>query len=186
MIMPTLSVELTRLRLHRYSNLSEEAAVSRAHSDIIITQQEVIPLVLQEIEDTGESKYCPFYKIEDLKNGRIGKRDVLQFRMDAVDVLFHAAKHRPDLISEECLATCEEKFSDLNTHSQILIVQILDILKCRDRLKFLEWVRDQKDRPNAVSVVAKDEQVFERHYRDENLSDDVHDAAVKAIETISA
>jgi len=50
----------------------------------------------------------------------------------------------------------------------------------------LEWVRDQKDRPNAVSVVEKDGQYFENLYRDENLSDDVHDAAVKAIKTISA
>ena len=184
--MSTFSEELTRLRLYRYSNIAEEAAVSLARSDISFTEKEVIQSVLQEIETTGESIYCPFYKIEDLNNGQIARRDVLRFRMHAVDVLFHAAKYRPELISEECLTDCEKKFADLNATSQIRIIQIFEILGRRDRLKFLEWVRDQKDRLNAVSVVEKDGQYFEKIYRDENLSDDVHDAAVKAIETISA
>ena len=39
---------------------------------------------------------------------------------------------------------------------------------------------------NAVSIVEEDGQYFEKNYRDENLSDWVHDAAVKAIKTISA
>jgi hypothetical protein len=86
--------------------------------------------------------------------------------MHAVDVLFHAAKHRPELISEECLTDCEMKFADLNAASQIRIIQIFEILGGRDRLKFLEWVRDQKDRPNAVSVVEKDGQFFDKIYRD--------------------
>jgi len=184
--MTILSKELSRLRLGRYSNLTEEAAVSLAHADIVITEKELIQSVLQEIETTGESIYCPFNKIEDLNNGEIARRDVLRFRMHAVDVIFHAAKHRPELISEECLTDCEKNFADLNAASQICIIQIFEILGRRDRLKFLEWVRDQKDRPNAVSVVENDGQYFEKLYRDENLSDDVHDAAVKAIKTISA
>ena len=184
--MSTLSEELNRLRLDRYSNLTEEVAVSLAHSDISFTEKEVIQSVLQEIETTGESIYCPFYKIEDLNNGQIARRDVLRFRMHAVDVIFHAAKHRPELISEECLTDCEKNFADLNAASQIRIIEIFENLGRRDKLEFLEWVRDQKDRPNAVSVVEKDGQYFEKLFRDVNLSDDVHDTAVKAIKTIGA
>ena len=184
--MSTLSEELNSIRLGRYSNITEEAAVSLAYSDVIINEKEVLQSVLQEIETTGESISLPFCKIEDLRSGRIAKRDLLKFRMQAIDVLFHAAEYRPDLISEECLADCEKKFTALNAASQIRIIQIFEILGRRDRLKFLEWVRDQKDRPNAVSIVEEDGQYFEKNYRDENLSDWVHDAAVKAIKTISA
>jgi hypothetical protein len=60
--MSTFSEELTRLRLYRYSNIAEEAAVSLARSDISFTEKEVIQSVLQEIETTGESIYCPFTK----------------------------------------------------------------------------------------------------------------------------
>ena len=184
--MSTFSEDLTRLRLYRYSNLTEEAAVSLAHSDVIITEKDVIQSVLQEIEATGESIYAPFYKREDLKSGGIAKRNILKFRMHAIDVLFHAAKYRRELISEECLTDCENRFTALNDASQISIIEIFEILGRRDRLKFLEWVRDQKDRPNAVSIVEEDGQYFEKLYRDENSPDWVHDAAVKAIKTISA
>lgn len=184
--MATLSEELTRLHLYRYSKLAEETAVSQAHADIVITENEVREIVLQEIETTGESIYCPFYKIEDLKNGQIARRDVLRFRMHAVDVLFHAAKYLPKLISEECLTDCEKKFADLNAASQIRIIQIFEILRRKDRLDFLGLVRDQKDRPNAASVVEKDGNYYEKHYRGDNLSDDVHNAAVKAIEHLKS
>jgi hypothetical protein len=184
--MSTFSEELTRLHLHRYSKLADDTAVSLAHSDILITENEVIQSVLQEAEKTGESVSLPFCKIEDLKNGRIQKRNILQFRMHAIVVLFHAAKHRPELITEDCLTDCEMKFTDFNAASQIRIIEIFEILGRRDKLEFLKWVRDNKDRPNAISVVEKDGQYFEKLYRDENLSDDVQDAAVRAIETISA
>ena len=47
-------------------------------------------------------------------------------------------------------------------------------------------MKDQKDSSNAVSVVKKNGQYVEKIYRDENLSDDVHDAALEAIEKLKS
>ena len=47
-------------------------------------------------------------------------------------------------------------------------------------------MKDQKDSSNAVSVVKKNGQYVEKIYRDENFSDDVHDAALKALEKLKS
>jgi hypothetical protein len=179
-----LSEELTRLGLTRYCHLSDREAVALAHDDLVIPKEEVIQALLQEIEETGETSSPS--SLDDLRRNHIKDRDALTFRMNAVDVLFHAAKFCRRWITEECLADCDVEFLGLNDASQIRLIQIYEILGLSDRLEFLIYLRDLKNRPNAVELVDKNGKFVERRYRDDNQPDPLRDAAVQAIKTLKS
>jgi hypothetical protein len=179
-----LSEELTRLGLTRYCHLSDREAVALAHDDLVIPKEEVIQALLQEIEETGETSSPS--SLDDLRRNHIKDRDALTFRMNAVDVLFHAAKFCRRWITEECLADCDAEFLGLNTASQIRLIQIYEILGLRDRLIFLMYLRDLKNRPNAVELVDKNGKFVERRHRDDDQPDPLRDAAVQAIKTLKS
>ncbi|MBU3664913.1 MAG: hypothetical protein FGM15_03420 [Chthoniobacterales bacterium] len=150
-----LMQEIKRLHLARYDLPTDSEAVSLAHSDLLSA-----PDYLHSAGD----KPC---------------------KMHATDVLHLAAIHSPKLINEIIIRDCIGAFGACNDASKINTIRIMSALRRRDAVKFLEEVRDDKTRPNAVTVKKENGKHVFAAYRDDSQPDLVADEARKALERIN-
>lgn len=144
--------EIVRLHLTRYDLPSEAEAVALAHKDLV----EAEDYLHAPPQDTP----C---------------------KMRATDVLRQAAVGAPGLINEAILQDCIRVFPKCNAASQINIVRIIGHLQRRDFIPFLEKVRDDQTRRNAVSVSVIDNKPVARQSRAEGFPDMVAEEATAVL-----
>lgn len=87
----------------------------------------------------------------------------------------------PGLINEAILQDCIRVFQKCNAASQINIVRIIGHLQRRDFMPFLEKVRDDQTRRNAVSVSVIDNKPVVKRSRAEGCPDMVAEEATAVL-----